>query len=144
MTQWRGDCKRGVPTRGRPFNAEKSKTCSTEGAEFSPSKILTDSDSYWPGSFAADFYNRGLEKSIGQFDVTHNFKMSVVYDLPFGKGKPFRIKEKVRLDIRAEAFNVLNRVNDNYYIGNLSSPFFGQAVSASAPRRVQFSLRTRM
>ncbi len=53
------------------------------------SKILTDSDSYWPGSFAADFYNRGLEKSIGQYDVTHNFKMSIVYDLPFGKGKPW-------------------------------------------------------
>jgi hypothetical protein len=53
------------------------------------SKILTDSDSYWPGSFAADFWNRGLEKSIGQYDVTHNFKMSVVYDLPFGKGKPW-------------------------------------------------------
>ena len=53
------------------------------------SKILTDSDSYWPGSSAADFYNRGLEKSIGQYDVTHNFKMSVVYDLPFGKGKPW-------------------------------------------------------
>src|SRR5260370_683929 len=53
------------------------------------SKLLTDSDSYWPGPFAADFYNRGLEKSIGQFDVTHNFKMSVVYDLPFGKGKPW-------------------------------------------------------
>src|ERR1035438_624756 len=51
------------------------------------SKILTDSDSYWPASFAADLYNRGLEKSIGAYDVTHNFKMSVVYDLPFGKGK---------------------------------------------------------
>jgi hypothetical protein len=53
------------------------------------SKLLTDSDSYWPGSAAADFYNRGLEKSIGQYDVTHNFKLSAVYDLPIGKGKPF-------------------------------------------------------
>ncbi len=51
------------------------------------SKLLTDSDSYWPGSFAADLYNRGLEKSIGAYDATHNFKTSVVYDLPFGKGK---------------------------------------------------------
>jgi Carboxypeptidase regulatory-like domain len=51
------------------------------------SKLLTDSDSYWPGSAAADFYNRRLEKSIGQYDVTHNFKLSVVYDLPAGKGK---------------------------------------------------------
>ncbi len=53
------------------------------------SKMLTDSDSYWPGSAAADFYNRGLEKSIGSYDVTHNFKLSAVYDLPVGKGKPW-------------------------------------------------------
>lgn len=53
------------------------------------SKILTDSDSYWVGGAAMDHYNRGLEKSIGQFDVTHNFKLGAVYDLPFGKGKRF-------------------------------------------------------
>lgn len=53
------------------------------------SKILTDSDSYWitDQSRAADHYNRGLEKSIGSYDVTHNFKFSGVYDLPFGKGQ---------------------------------------------------------
>jgi hypothetical protein len=51
------------------------------------SKLLTDSDSYWPGSSSIDHYNRGLEKSIGQFDVTHNFKLSYIYELPFGKGK---------------------------------------------------------
>ena len=51
------------------------------------SKLLTDSDSYWPNCCAADFFNRGLEKSIGQFDVTHNFKLSAVYELPVGKGK---------------------------------------------------------
>ncbi|HLZ99497.1 MAG TPA: hypothetical protein VKP66_16295, partial [Steroidobacteraceae bacterium] len=44
----------------------------------------------------------------------------------------------------ADAFNVLNRVNYSYYVGNLSSPFFGQAISAQAPRRIQFSLRIRM
>ena len=39
------------------------------------SKILTDSDSLLGQRLtAADQYNRGLEKSIGQFDVTHNFK----------------------------------------------------------------------
>lgn len=53
------------------------------------SKILTDADSYWVGGAAMDHFNRGLEKSIGQFDVTHNFKLGTVYDLPFGKGKAF-------------------------------------------------------
>ena len=51
------------------------------------SKIITDSDSYWGSGQAMDMYNRRLEKSIGQFDITHNFKISGIYELPFGKGK---------------------------------------------------------
>ena len=51
------------------------------------SKILTDSDTAWGVQYAADLYNRGLEKSIGQFDVTHDFKFAGVYDLPLGKGQ---------------------------------------------------------
>ena len=53
------------------------------------SKLMTDSDSYWVTDYgfrAADQYNRRLEKSIGQFDTTHNFKLGIVYDLPSGKG----------------------------------------------------------
>ena len=53
------------------------------------SKIITDSDSYWGSGQAMDQFNRRLEKSIGQFDVTHNFKFSIVYQLPFGKGKSY-------------------------------------------------------
>ncbi len=52
------------------------------------SKILTDSDSYYAnGGAAMDQYNRRLEKSIGQFDQTHALKMSTVYELPFGRGR---------------------------------------------------------
>jgi len=60
------------------------------------SKLITDADSYWGNAatntangccLAADQYNRRLEKSIGQYDVTHNFKFGFVYDLPFGKGR---------------------------------------------------------
>jgi putative ABC transport system permease protein len=32
---------------------------------------------------------RRLDKSIGQFDVTHNFKFAAVYDLPFGQGRRY-------------------------------------------------------
>jgi hypothetical protein len=53
------------------------------------SKLLTDSDTYFANSAtpAQDQYNRRLEKSIGQFDQTHVFKFSTLYDLPFGKGR---------------------------------------------------------
>jgi len=50
---------------------------------------MTDADSYWSTDFptAANHFNRRLEKSIGAFDVTHNFKLGLVYELPVGKGK---------------------------------------------------------
>ena len=68
------------------------------------SKLLTNADSYWGNAIGsnlnnlgggggcclgADQYNRGLEKSIGEFDVTHNFKAGFVYDLPFGRGRQY-------------------------------------------------------
>jgi hypothetical protein len=55
------------------------------------SKLFTDSDTYWvtDNPRAADQYNRRLEKSIGFYDVTHNFKLGLVYDLPFGKGRQY-------------------------------------------------------
>ncbi|HEX4748711.1 MAG TPA: carboxypeptidase regulatory-like domain-containing protein [Bryobacteraceae bacterium] len=68
------------------------------------SKLLTNADSYWGNNIAgslnaigggggcclaADQYNRSLEKSIGEFDVTHDFKAGLVYDLPFGKGRQY-------------------------------------------------------
>jgi hypothetical protein len=64
-------------------------------------------------------------------------------DLRWSHEVELNAARKRSLTIAVDAFNVLNRVNDSYYVGNLSSPFFGQAVSASSPRRVQFSLRTR-
>ena len=52
------------------------------------SKLLTDSDTYFANVGAAqDQYNRRLEKSIGQYDQTHVFKFSTLYELPFGKGR---------------------------------------------------------
>src|SRR5438105_4429383 len=56
------------------------------------SKLLTDADGYWPGGAAMDPYNRRLEKSIGQFDVTHNLKFSAVWELPVGRGKLINLR----------------------------------------------------
>jgi hypothetical protein len=59
------------------------------------------------------------------------------YDWRFHKRK----KEGVKLTLALDAFNVTNRVNYVSYSGNLSSPFFGKAVAAKPPRRLQLSTR---
>ena len=43
------------------------------------------------------------------------------------------------LELRAEAFNVLSTTNYDEYVGALSSPFYGQPVSAFPKRRLQFA-----
>lgn len=53
------------------------------------SKMLTDADSTDADNSALDHYNRRLEKSIGQYDLTHNMKMTYIYELPVGRGKAF-------------------------------------------------------
>lgn len=47
------------------------------------------------------------------------------------------------ITVGADAFNALNRVNYVSFVGNLSSPFFGHAVAAQPPRRLQLSFRFR-
>ena len=51
------------------------------------SKLLTDADGYNPDNATLDHYNRRLEKSIGEFDISHNLKMTYIYELPIGRGK---------------------------------------------------------
>jgi hypothetical protein len=41
--------------------------------------------------------------------------------------------------IGVDAFNILNRVNYSGFVGTLTSPFFGRAIAAQPPRRVQLS-----
>ena len=51
------------------------------------------------------------------------------------------LAEHLRLQLRIEAFNVLNRTNYDLPGIFLGSPNFGRALSAGQPRRVQFGLK---
>ncbi|HEU0120522.1 MAG TPA: carboxypeptidase regulatory-like domain-containing protein [Bryobacteraceae bacterium] len=55
--------------------------------------------------------------------------------------KNFRIHESVRLQFRAEAFNVANHANFGLPIADLASPNFGRILSAGQARLVQFGLK---
>ncbi len=55
--------------------------------------------------------------------------------------KNFRIRENMRLQVRAEAFNVLNRANFFASGGNINSATFGRVTSTFSPRILQFVAR---
>lgn len=48
-----------------------------------------------------------------------------------------------RAVVGIDAFNVFNRVNYSRYVGTLTSPFFGRAISAQAARQIQLSVRVK-
>ncbi len=64
-------------------------------------------------------------------------------DVRLSKKLPLKGGEKdgPSLGFAMDAFNVFNQVNYTGFVGNLSSPFFGRAVSAQPARRLQIGLR---
>ncbi len=66
-----------------------------------------------------------------------NLDLNVERDFLFEKGK----KEGPTLTVGLNSFNVLNHQNDVTYVGVISSVYFGKAVSALPPRRMQLNLQ---
>jgi hypothetical protein len=66
-----------------------------------------------------------------------NLDLNIERDFLFVKGK----KEGPTLTVGLNSFNVLNHQNDVTYVGIKSSRYFGQAVSALPPRRMQLNLQ---
>ena len=53
----------------------------------------------------------------------------------------FQLRERMRLQFRAESFNVANHPNLGLPVADLNSPNFGQILSAASPRLMQFALK---
>jgi len=50
-------------------------------------------------------------------------------------------QKRYSVELYAQAYNALNRTNPLNFSGVLASPFFGQATSAAAPRRIEIGTR---
>ncbi len=92
----------------------------------------------------ADVYNNGRGGARPP-DIDRNtlvaagfaqLDLRVSHELRLGtrKGAP-------ALTLALDGFNVLNRVNYSSFVGTISSPFFGQPITARPPRQFQFSAR---
>ena len=55
--------------------------------------------------------------------------------------RSFALAERMRLQFRAESFNVANHTNLGLPVADLNSPSFGHIVSAGSPRVMQFALK---
>ena len=73
----------------------------------------------------------------GTGSATLNLRWSHEFSLRPGS------KEGLSLVTGVDAFNVFNRVNYATFVGDLSSPFFGDPVAAASARRMQVSLMLR-
>jgi outer membrane receptor protein involved in Fe transport len=100
-------------------------------------------------STGLDAYNTGIANARPA-GVTRNTQRGPGYaslDLRWSRDLPYAASGKARpkrsVNIGVDAFNVTNRVNYNTPVGNLSSQFFGQSISAAPARRIQFSVRLR-
>ena len=97
---------------------------------------------YGTGAFANQvFFNTvpGEAGQIGRMLIDgpnyFNLNMAVL--------KNIRFTESMRLQLRFEAFNVLNNVNfvQNTQLANINSTTFGQITSAFGPREIQWAAR---
>jgi hypothetical protein len=85
-----------------------------------------------------------VDRPVG---VTRNTGLgpeNVVLDLRWYREFRFEPSKKDKspsLTFSVDAFNIFNHVNYQNYVGSLTSPFFGRAVSALPPRRLQLGVR---
>lgn len=63
-------------------------------AAYTFSKAIGYVDANGPGAYYTtpqDYYNRKLDRSITEFSTPHQFKLTWVYETPFGKGRRFNL-----------------------------------------------------
>ncbi|MBC8166979.1 MAG: TonB-dependent receptor, partial [Bryobacteraceae bacterium] len=63
------------------------------------------------------------------------------FDLSLSLQKEVTFTERLRGQLRIEAFNATNTSNFDAYVGSLADPRFGQATTASQPRAIQLAFR---
>ena len=102
-----------------------------------PYTLTTGLDAFHTGTANARPIGISRNSLQGPSYVDVDLRWSRDFELVKSKKKDGGLKATLAVD----AFNVVNKVNYSSFIGNLSSPFFGQAIAAQPPRRLQLSFR---
>jgi hypothetical protein len=92
---------------------------------------------YSPFFFGTACVPAGPNGSLGR----NTFRGPDFSSVDVGVFKNTDITEQVKVQFRAEFFNLFNRANLFNPVGNMGSPNFGRSLSAFAPRQIQFGLK---
>jgi hypothetical protein len=84
-----------------------------------------------PVTQAGQFGNAG--RNIAQGPGAINFDASLMKDIP--------VREHVKVQFRAESFNIVNHANFSVPVADLASPNFGRVLTAGPARLTQFGLK---
>ncbi|HJZ74235.1 MAG TPA: TonB-dependent receptor [Vicinamibacterales bacterium] len=112
---------------------------SVESYSGRPYSIITGLDAYNTG--VANARPAGIGRNTQRGPAYGSLDLRWSRDIPYAPSGTARPKRSLNIGI--DAFNVTNHVNYNTPVGNLSSQFFGQSISAAPARRIQFSVRMR-
>jgi hypothetical protein len=84
-----------------------------------------------PVTQAGQFGNEGRNVELGP--AFTNFDVSLL--------RNFALGERMRLQFRAESFNIANHPNFGLPVADLNSPNFSQILTAGSARLLQFALK---
>ena len=92
---------------------------------------------------ASAFQRLDPNANAGQFGTEgRNVNVGPAFaDWDFAALKNVKVTESMRVQFRAELFDVLNRTNFRLPDSDISSPTFNHILAAEAPRQVQFALK---
>ena len=71
----------------------------------------------------------------------NQFEGPGILQFDLGVSRLFPVRERQRIEFRAEAFNALNRLNASNPTATLNSANFGKILSAADPRIMQVALK---
>jgi hypothetical protein len=140
----------GDVTLGGVFTARSTMPFSaTAGTDINGDGNVTD---YVPGT-SRNVFNRGNDAEMlalvnawraanGMAAISPNFSTNEFYGLDIRASKAIRLSASRRVELIAQAFNILNRKNIvGAWQTNALSPAFGTSVSAFAMRQAEIAVR---